>query len=100
MSLGRGGGYCTCALALRARPIRNIKWRLQQDVNRRCFTMRRAPGSLAAGRVPHQLSIGAAAAWLLKSRILIIRQSNVEDPNKYFLYSHSSIGVSGCSRAG
>jgi len=33
------GGYCTCALAHHTRPIRNIEWRLQQDVNRRCFAM-------------------------------------------------------------
>ena len=39
MSPVRGGGYGTCPLAHRARPISNIEWRLQQDVNRRCFTM-------------------------------------------------------------
>ena len=58
MSLGMGGGYCTCALALRARPIRNIKWRLQQDVNLRCFFLQQSISRCCHTSLPlpHMLS--------------------------------------------
>ena len=52
-SPGRRGGYGTCALAHRARPIRNIEWRLEQDVNRRSFAMQQGV-SRRCHNLPHQ----------------------------------------------